>query len=374
GARLTGRIGDRFEVGLLDMQTRSLDGLSDGSDYSAENFAVARAKGTFGNATIGGMFINRQGQDGSERSAYNRSYGIDANVQLAPNVLMSGYWARTDDSSPVGSDANTGMFQTAWRNPFWNMSALFKHVGDGFSPETGFIDRTAVRRYFTTVGIHPQVNRFGIREINPYIDLDVYTDLDNAIETRGVEAGAVVSFLAGGQISASVRDRHERLFETTTIGGVPIKPGTYEWVEPSIRLTTRGDLPIFFSGQVQSGDFYDGSRTSYSADITFRPNEHVSLEVGGQRNDLILSGLDFSADIYRARLRYALNTKAFFLAFVQYNGATEELISNARINLIHSPLSDLFLVYTERRSLAVGTSERLLERGVTLKVTKLLAF
>ncbi|HBU56943.1 MAG TPA: hypothetical protein DEB33_04255 [Gemmatimonadetes bacterium] len=374
GARLTGRIGDRFEVGLLDMQTRSLDGLSDGSDYSAENFAVARAKGTFGNATIGGMFINRQGQDGSERSAYNRSYGIDANVQLAPNVLMSGYWARTDDSSPVGSDANTGMFQTAWRNPFWNMSALFKHVGDGFSPETGFIDRTAVRRYFTTVGIHPQVNRFGIREINPYIDLDVYTDLDNAIETRGVEAGAVVSFLAGGQISASVRDRHERLFETTTIGGVPIEPGTYEWVEPSIRLTTRGDLPIFFSGQVQSGDFYDGSRTSYSADITFRPNEHVSLEVGGQRNDLILSGLDFSADIYRARLRYALNTKAFFLAFVQYNGATEELISNARINLIHSPLSDLFLVYTERRSLAVGTSERLLERGVTLKVTKLLAF
>ena len=114
GARLTGRIGDRFEVGLLDMQTRSLDGLSDGSDYSAENFAVARAKGTFGNATIGGMFINRQGQNGSERSEYNRSYGIDANVQLAPNVLMSGYWARTDDSSPVGSDANTGMFPVSY--------------------------------------------------------------------------------------------------------------------------------------------------------------------------------------------------------------------------------------------------------------------
>ena len=105
-----------------------------------------------------------------------------------------------------------------------------------------------------------------------------------------------------------------------------------------------------------------------------RPNEHVSLEVGGQRNDLTLGGLNFSADIYSARLRYALNTRAFFLAFVQYNGATEELISNARINLIHSPLSDLFLVYTERRSLASGFSEPLLERGLTLKVTKLLAF
>ena len=266
------------------------------------------------------------------------------------------------------------MLQGAWRSPFWNISGLFKHVGDGFKPETGFIDRTAVRRYFTTVGIHPQVNRFGIREINPYVDLDVYTTLEDALETRGIEAGTVVSLSAGGQITARVRDRYERLFETTTIGGVPIAPETYEWLEPSVRLSTRGDLPIFLSGGVQWGDFYDGSRISYSADVTFRPNEHIALELGGQRNDLALGGAAFSADIYSARLRYALNTQAFFLAFVQYNGATEELISNVRMNLIHAPLSDLFLVYTERRTLASGTAEPLLERGLTLKLTKLLAF
>ncbi len=373
GARLTGRIGDRFEIGILDMQTRSFNGLSDGSDYSAENFAVARAKGTFGAATIGGMFINRQETGGGDRSAYSRSWGVDANIQLSQNALLSTYWARTEDGVSNG-DANIAMLQTAWRNPFWNVSGLFKHVGDGFSPETGFIDRTAVRRYFTTVGIHPQVNRLGIREINPYVDVDVYTTLDDAIETRGVEAGTVVSLLAGGQITARLRDRYERLFETTTIGGVPIVAGTYEWLEPSVRLSTRGDLPVFLSGGVQWGDFYDGSRTSYSVDVTFRPNEHVSVELGGQRNDLTLGGAAFSADVYSARLRYALNTRAFFLAFVQYNGASEELISNVRINLIHAPLSDVFLVYTERRSLVSGVSQPLLVRGLTLKVTKLLAF
>ena len=373
GARLTGRIGDRFEIGVLDMQTRSYSGLTNGSDYTAENFAVARAKGTFGPATIGGMFINRQETGGPDPSAYNRSYGVDANVQVATNVLMSAYWARTDEPVPDG-DANTAMMQTAWRNPFWNVSGLFKHVGEGFNPETGFIDRTAVRRYFTTVGVHPQINRLGIREINPYLDVDLYTNLEDALETRGLEAGAVVSLLAGGQITMRVRDRYERLFETTKIGSADVLAGTYEWLEPSIRLSTRGDLPVFLSASVQWGDFYDGSRTSYSADLTVRPNEHVSLELGGQRNDLTLGGLNFSADIYSARLRYALNTRAFFLAFVQYNGATEELISNARINLIHSPLSDVFLVYTERRSLATGVPEPLLERGLTLKVTKLLAF
>ena len=374
GARLTGRIGDRFEVGFLDMQTRSYDGLSDGSNYTAENFAVARVKSRVGAATIGGMFINRQETAGGGATDYNRTYGVDVNVQAARNVLISGYWARTDDSAPIGPDANIAMFQTAWRNAFWDISGLLKHVGDGFEPETGFVDRIAVQRYFGTVGVHPQVNRVGIREINPYVDVDVYTNLSGALETRGLEAGTIVAFMAGGTLTASVSDRYERIFEDTPIAGVVVVPGTYEWIEPSIRASTRGDRPVSVSAGVQWGDFYDGSRTSYSANVTLRPNEHVSLELGGQRNDLVLGGSDFTADLYSARFRYAYNTRAFFLAFVQYNESSEELISNARINLIHAPLSDVFLVYTERRSLASGASDPLLERGLTLKVTKLLAF
>ncbi len=374
GARLTGRIGERLEIGLLDMQTRSAPELSDGSSYQAENFAVGRMKGTFGPATIGGMFINRQETGGGQRSSYNRSYGVDANIQLASNVLLSTYWAHTDDDSPTGSDENAAMVQTAWREAFWDASALFKHVGDGFNPETGFVDRTALRRYFGKVGIHPQVDALGVREINPYVDVDVYTNLDDALESRGVEAGAIMSLLAGGQIAVRVRDRYERLFETTTIGGVDIAQGTYEWLEPGVTLATRGDLPVFVRGNAQWGDFYDGSRTSLSADLTVRPNEHVSIEVGGQRNDLTLGGSAFTADIYSAGVRLALNTQAFLLAFVQYNEATDELVSNARVNIIHAPLSDIFLVYTERRSLTSGVANSVLERGLTLKVTKLFAF
>jgi hypothetical protein len=376
GARLTGRIGDRFEVGFLDMQTRSYPELSDGSPYTAENFAVGRVKAQLlgGGTTIGGMFINRQETGGSSPSAYNRSYGVDVNSQVSQNLLVSTYWARTDDSSPVGPDANIAMLQAAYRDVFWNVSGLFKHVGDGFAPETGFVDRTAVRRYYATAGVHPQVLRFGVREVNPYVEFDTYTNLADAVETRRVEAGAVVSLLAGGQITATVADRYERLFEDTPIAGASVPQGTYEWVEPSVRLSTPGNLPLFVSGSVQWGDFYDGTRSSLSGDVTFRPNEHVSLEVGAQRNDLELGGDAFTADLYSAGLRYAFNTKIFLLAFVQYNEATDELISNARFNLIHAPLSDIFLVYTERRSLADGVSDPIIERGLTLKVTKLFAF
>lgn len=375
GARLTGRIGDRLEVGFLDMQTRTTNELLDEGEFTAENFAVARVKAHLGGgSTVGAMFINRQETAGSGPSDYNRSFGIDANVEVARNVLVSAYWARTEDRTPVGPDNDVAMGQVAWRNTFWNVSGLFKHVGDGFAPETGFIDRTGVRRYYGTLGVHPRVLGYGVREVNPYIEIDTYTDLSDRLETRTLRAGAEVSLLSGGSITLTVADRFERLFEPTPIGQATVPTGTYEWIEPALRLSTAGNRRLSVSASAQTGDFFDGTRTSISGDVTYRVNEHLLFEVGTERNDLELGGESFTADLFTARARYAYDTRTFLTAFAQYNESDDELILNARFNLIHAPLSDVFLVYTERRSFTDDGGEALLERGLTLKATKLLAF
>jgi len=75
--------------------------------------------------------------------------------------------------------------------------------------------------------------------------------------------------------------------------------------------------------------------------------------------------------VYGARVNWALSTRFFTTAFVQYNAETEEVFSNVRLNLIHAPLSDVFVVYTERRA-AVGGD--VIDRLLSLKVTKLFAF
>jgi hypothetical protein len=84
-----------------------------------------------------------------------------------------------------------------------------------------------------------------------------------------------------------------------------------------------------------------------------------------------LQGNDFSVDVYSARLKYAVSTTLNFGAFVQLNADTHEVITNLRANLIYAPLSDLFLLYTERRS---TRGAGILERFVTLKMTRLLIF
>ena len=78
---------------------------------------------------------------------------------------------------------------------------------------------------------------------------------------------------------------------------------------------------------------------------------------------------------WTSRTNYSFNKNMFVDALVQYDPATKLLNSNVRFNLIHAPLSDVFLVYSERRQrdLPSGVSS-VLDRGVTLKVTRLVQF
>ena len=376
GARLTGRVGERLEIGVLDMHTRAVEGPNGLTMSHAENFAVARVKGQLsGGSAIGAMFVNRQqSRTGNHPLTYNRAYGIDGNFNLFSNVFVSGYLARTEENDPLGNDQKASMVQAAWRSAIWNISGLFKQVGDGFNPGLGFIDRTAVRRYYGTIGIHPKVRRAGILEVNPYLDADAYTALDGILETRTLTPGLKVVLMDGGSVNIEYKDRYEQLFTTTTIAGTNVSAGTYSWREPSIRYATSGSKTLSGMFAFSGGDFYDGHRMSLSASATYRPNEHFSLDLSMQHNNLELAGEDFTANLFTTRLQYGRDKRTFFMGFLQYNETTGELITNARFNFIHAPLSDIFLVYTERRSFSDKSMASVLERGITLKVTRLLAF
>ncbi|MEJ2202713.1 MAG: DUF5916 domain-containing protein [Gemmatimonadota bacterium] len=374
GGRVTGKVGGNLEVGFLDMQTRSTGSLSDQDFLPGENFGVARVKALVGaRASVGAMFVNRQETAPATRG-YNRSFGVDGHVTLFDNLVVSAYAARTEEDEPTGDSRDALMMQAAWRDPLWDVSILAKHVGRDFNPGVGFVDRTGVRRFFTTVGAHPRVDSRYVIELNPFVDVDVYTGLGGALESRAVTPTLSVLFRDGGIFQVEASDRYERLLTPTSIAGGLVDAGIYEWREARASYTVSGSHVLSGRLSLSGGDFYDGTRFSIGATTRFRPNPHFSMDVGIQRNDLRLAGRDFTADVYSARFRWARDVRTFLLGFVQYNGATDEVVSNVRFNLIHAPLSDLFLVYTERRSLADSVPEAVPERGFTLKVTKLLAF
>ena len=79
---------------------------------------------------------------------------------------------------------------------------------------------------------------------------------------------------------------------------------------------------------------------------------------------------DFETDLVSTRLNYSFNTNMFLNALIQYNRDLKEINTNIRYNFIHKPLSDLFLVYNERRS---STGE-VVERALIAKLTYVFSF
>jgi hypothetical protein len=123
---------------------------------------------------------------------------------------------------------------------------------------------------------------------------------------------------------------------------------------------------------VSGGGFWDGTRTTVTGGVRWQPDRHLVLDVDATHNAVTAQGTSFTADLYGARLQYAWSTTLNFSGFVQVNADTDEMVTNLRMNFIHAPLSDLFLLFTERRALA--GSGGVLERFFTVKVTRLLLF
>ncbi len=367
GARVTGRTGG-FEVGMLNLVTQS-DG-----ERPSENFSVLRARrGLFGNSDAGFLLVNRQGigaeVEGYE--AFNRSAGFDVNLRPLPSLLVAPYVALTSSPDAAGNQL-AGRMWVGWRDDLWDASAFWRHIGDDFDPAVGFVRRRGIRQRYLTVGLHPRPPIRNVQEVNPYVEIDEIRDLNSVVATRTRTVGFDVSFVDGSSIGLNYADRFEMLEDSFPISAdVTIPIGSYDFQEGSVRFRSRPGTALSGSAGLERGSFFGGTRTSVSGAITWRPSHHFSANLSAVHNDISLPGGDFTADVLGGRIDYGFSTRIFASAFVQYNAALDQLVSNVRFNYLYSPLSDIFIVYTERRDVATGVT---LERVLAAKVSKAIGF
>jgi len=94
------------------------------------------------------------------------------------------------------------------------------------------------------------------------------------------------------------------------------------------------------------------------------------MELAHDWNRIEVPNGKFTANITSLRFGYAFSTKLTTNALLQYNSLDNDFSVNLRLNFIHSPGSDLFVVLTERR----GVEDRLWDlsnRGLVAKLTYL---
>ena len=361
GGRLTGRVAG-FEVGLLDMQTQRARATP------AENFAVARVRRNIGNSDIGVLVSNREATDST---TFARSFGIDANIRPIGNLIINSYLAATNAHTAT-SDGGAGRVSVAYRGKLWNSSTMYKRVSPNFDPGMGFVRRRGFQQVYATTGVHARPKLRRIQELNPYIEADYYADYDGRAQSHQVTAGLDVFFQPDAELKLEVNDWFDRLDTPfTPFAGRTIPAGSYAYRNAQATYTTTQRFPVYGNVGLNVGDYYDGTRFAYNGGATWRPRYNVSVEGTFQHNNVSLKSGAFIADLAGVRLKYALSTTFFGSTFVQYNTQSKSFVSNARVAWRYAPLSDVFLVYTERQNTDTHVRN---ERSVALKVTRMVAF
>lgn len=361
GARLTGRVGNT-EVGFLNVQGEEL------GEVPAENFSVVRLRRrVLGTSDVGLIFTNRDAT--SLGTPGNQAAGVDANLRLFGGLFVNTYLAGTRDGA---GDGRAGRLSVGWRDRFWNASAAVRQVGEDFRPGIGFVRRRAIRESYATLGVHPRPGVPHVLEMSPYVEWTYTTDLRGRLESREERGGVGVSFFDRSSLNLSYTRSFERLDAPFRVReGTSIPVGDYGFGQGSVSYRSSQGKALSGNVTVSGGGFYDGTRYTVSGGMRWQPDRHLVLDLDATHNALTAQGDSFTADLYSARLQYAWTTTLNFSGFVQYNDDADEVVTNLRANLIHAPLSDLFFLFTERRSTAgLGV----MERFFTVKVTRLLLF
>ena len=341
GARLSGTIG-KYRVGFISMQTDHFQATP------STNFSVTRVRrDIFGTSNIGGLLVNKQVGAGP----MNRTFGVDTNMKFDA-LNISSYLLKTETSGEDGQDM-AGDFSASWRDRLFDARAEFTSVQEKFNPEVGFVPRVGIRKSRGSLTYKPRPGERipWIREIRPSLQINYITDQDNVLETRVLQGGLNIDFQNSSVFSVSAEDNFERLDQEFPIrSGQAIDIGDYQFHEYSFSYTS--DRSRFFSGNARAstGGFWDGDRDSYSLGLRVQPAYQVRADVSWTHNDIDLPSGDFTTDLVNTRLSYSFNTDLFLNALIQYNSTRKEISSNIRFNFIYKPLSDIFLVYNERRS------------------------
>jgi hypothetical protein len=362
GARLTGKMG-RNNIAVMDLQT------DDAFGGQGENFMVARySRDVFARSKVGAMLINKE-VTGS--TYFNRTFAVDMAMAPHPSLSFNGFLAGTSTEG-VSDGQMAGHVRAAYLDPSWNVYAEYTDLQDNFNPEVGFVPRRGIRTSKFHFEPTPRPGRYGLRVLQPMVNLTYTTDQNNRLVTRRLHTMLGVGFSDGSTAIIFYNRNFELLDDPFTLQGVVVPVGSYRFGDWRFMYTSNPARRVYSTVSYAPQTFFDGTRTDWSLKVGFRATNRLSTEGQVARNEVDLAGGAFTADLASFRIDYALSPTMTLRSLTQYNSLTDEWSTSARLNYIYRPGSDIYLVYDELRQDGPGL-EWVRDRRLLLKFTYLLS-
>jgi hypothetical protein len=361
GIKLAGKAG-RFNVGLINLQAQSK------AEMPGNNFTVLRvSRDILGKSSVGFMMTNRDSEISRD---YNRAFCLDGDFIIGKNFSMSGYYALTFTPELLGEN-RAAKLRFQWISDLFDIYGYYFDIQENFNAEMGFVKRTGLRRAQTHIGFTPEPNIRGVKRLDSHVWFAYTADQDNNLLLREEHVHTVVTFINGGHIGFQWNQSHEFVdypFHIQEDVTLPIGIYTYRYWQAD--FSTDKSRNLYTSSSYRWGGFYSGLSKILNISAGLRPIPSFSGEISFIYNDIDLPEGNFSNHLLRGRFIYNFSTRLALMSLLQWNGDTDEVNMNIRLNFIHKPGSDLFVVYNERR-LMEGLETGIMDRTVAVKFTYL---
>ena len=355
GARLSGKMGKNWRLGVLNMQTQKESSINE----PAQNYTVGiLQRQLFGRNNVSAIVVNREATNFDESDTtinstrFNRVFGVDYNLASLDNRWEGNFFYH--NSEDPGSENNSWShggflgYNTRNVNVFW----FHMGIGDNYNAEVGFVPRTGIFNYgagagytFYTAG---KVQRHG-----PFMEFErVATDGLTNLDLRGF-ANYELNFLNTSNLEVfGVYNEVtlEDAFDPSNSDGVELPAGgLYRWSRIGVFYQSDTRTLLNVRGSVSYGGFYNGNRLRVRSTLNYRYQPFISFAMNFEFNNLEFPEPYNSTEFFLVspRVDLTLSTQLFFTTFVQYNSQEDNLNINSRLQWRFQPVSDLFLVYTD---------------------------
>jgi hypothetical protein len=358
GVRVTGMAG-KWDLGLLDMQTREFDSDVDAeNDLPSENFGILRMRRNIlnQNSYLGGMAVSRIGTDGS----YNVAYGADATIRMFGDEYLNVKLAQVVDDSAVNKmgSLNPTQLYFNWKrftNKGLGYNFTYTRTGSDFVPEAGFQMRSD---YSLASG---SVNYGWIRKEAAAINNDAivmnarnfHSNEFDRTESTIIDGGYFAVYKSGFIYYAGFSHQYEYVTDTFSFSeDADVLPETYRFSMLELHGQTPDTKKFYVGWDAFAGSFYDGNRISVN--LTPFWNVNSSLQLSGQYGYFRLRfnerNQKFNGHLAQIRALLMFSTRLSLSSFVQINNADHKLVVNMRLRYNPREGNDFYIVYNEGRN------------------------
>ncbi|MCS6972889.1 MAG: carbohydrate binding family 9 domain-containing protein [Cyclobacteriaceae bacterium] len=376
GARLSGKMGKDWRVGLLNIHTRKKSelGLPDQNytmaivqrqilERSNVDFFVVNKQsfglGQYNPAVYYQPGLVREIINGSDTTYrfnhYNRVAGFDFNINSKNNQFRGDiYYHRSFDEFNSENTYSAGTFLGYFGRRLSLMGGV-QLLGENFNAEAGFVPNLTVYPGFTGAFMRSEYLTYPkskvVANYGPYVELNAGW-IPSGLRTDEIaELGYSVDFLNTSSVMLYTSYTYQYLtFDFNPIGGPAYQSGD-EFTWKQIQLEYQSDNRKLFNYNLQTGygGFYTGRRLNASGEINYRYQPYGSISARFAYEDIDLGEAYGKRRLFLLgpRLDVTFTNKIFLTTFIQYNNLLDNINLNARFQWRFQPASDFFIVYTE---------------------------